>query len=295
MPPPEKFSGGYTGQHQKSSPSPDLYDPPYHSPSRATSTTPLPPPPSSPSTITPPSHPHHNEGALVVIIFFSKQKNGAFGLVKTRGVWFDVVSREGRQPPHVGCVWFIDAPKGASGLGSQPARPGAVGFGCENSREVFGLDVPMIIIADWSTHGTIVKVLAGQKSHEEQKARRNVALVLNSLALRILRTYIAIWLALQMKFEKTHVQRTACRPSAIRLRDQDDPHDDAHLEGENSAKRQKTSEYEAYVSGESSSRQDNVEEPGPSTLGNQEQIEFDFWTDLSSDEMRSTKQYHMTS
>ncbi|GJT20337.1 hypothetical protein Tco_0890274 [Tanacetum coccineum] len=44
---------------------------------------------------------------------------------------------------------------------------------------------------------------------------------------------IAIWLALQMKFEKTQVPHTACRPSAIRPRDQDDPHDDAHLEGEN--------------------------------------------------------------
>ncbi|GJY18578.1 hypothetical protein Tco_0390069 [Tanacetum coccineum] len=54
---------------------------------------------------------------------------------------------------------------------------------------------------------------------------------------------ISIWLALQMKFEKTQVQHTACRPSAIRPRDQDDPHDDAHLEGENSAKRQKTSEW----------------------------------------------------
>ncbi|GJT99296.1 retrovirus-related pol polyprotein from transposon TNT 1-94 [Tanacetum coccineum] len=68
---------------------------------------------------------------------------------------------------------------------------------------------------------------------------------------------IAIWLALQMKFEKTQVPHTACRPSAIRPRDQDDPHDDAHPEGENSAKRQKTSEYEAYVSGESSSGQVN--------------------------------------
>ncbi|GJR96757.1 hypothetical protein Tco_0268931 [Tanacetum coccineum] len=39
----------------------------------------------------------------------------------------------------------------------------------------------------------------------------------------------------------------------------------------------KTSEYEAYVSGESSSGQVNVEEPGPSTSGNQEQDdEFDF-------------------
>ncbi|GJY19341.1 hypothetical protein Tco_0390832 [Tanacetum coccineum] len=64
---------------------------------------------------------------------------------------------------------------------------------------------------------------------------------------------IAIWLALRMKFEKTQVPHTACRPSAIRPRDQDDPHDDAHPEGENSAKRHKTSEYEAYISGESSS------------------------------------------
>ncbi|GKC64350.1 hypothetical protein Tco_1096948 [Tanacetum coccineum] len=70
---------------------------------------------------------------------------------------------------------------------------------------------------------------------------------------------IAIWLALQMKFEKT----------------------------------QKTSEYEAYVSGESSSGQVNVEEPGPSTSGNQEQDdEFDFWTDsyASDDDEILTKQ-----
>ncbi|GJX52416.1 reverse transcriptase domain-containing protein [Tanacetum coccineum] len=104
---------------------------------------------------------------------------------------------------------------------------------------------------------------------------------------------IAIWLALQMKFEKTQVPQTACRYSAVRTRDQDDPHDDAHPEGENSAKRQKTSEYEAYVSGESSSGQVNVEEPGPSTSGNQEQDdEFDFWTDsyASDDDEIPTKQ-----
>ncbi|GKC27124.1 hypothetical protein Tco_1034418 [Tanacetum coccineum] len=88
---------------------------------------------------------------------------------------------------------------------------------------------------------------------------------------------IAIWLALQMKFENLQVPQTTCRPSAVR---QDDPHDDAHPEGENSAKRQKTSEYEAYVSGESSSGQVNEEERGPSTSGNQEQVDdYDFWTD----------------
>nr|GEV53956.1 hypothetical protein [Tanacetum cinerariifolium] len=64
---------------------------------------------------------------------------------------------------------------------------------------------------------------------------------------------IAIWLALQMKFERLQVPQTTCRTPAVRPRDRDDPHDDAYPEGENSAKRQKTSEYEAYVSGESSS------------------------------------------
>ncbi|GJX79545.1 hypothetical protein Tco_0327694 [Tanacetum coccineum] len=75
--------------------------------------------------------------------------------------------------------------------------------------------------------------------------------------------------------------------------DQDDPHDDAHHEGENSAKRQKTSEYETYVSVESSFGQVNVEESGPSTSGNQEQDdEFDFWTDsyASDDDEILTKQ-----
>ncbi|GJV63189.1 hypothetical protein Tco_1474017 [Tanacetum coccineum] len=104
---------------------------------------------------------------------------------------------------------------------------------------------------------------------------------------------IAIWLALQMKFENLQVPQTTCRPSAVRPRDQDDPHDDAHPEGENSAKRQKTSEYEAYVSGESSSGQVNEEERGPSTLGNQEQEDdYDFWTDsyASDDDEIPTKQ-----
>ncbi|GJQ93802.1 hypothetical protein Tco_0004941, partial [Tanacetum coccineum] len=65
-----------------------------------------------------------------------------------------------------------------------------------------------------------------------------------------------------IKFSNTAVQH---------YRDQDDPHDDAYPEGENSAKRQKTSEYEAYVSGESSSGQVFQEEQAPSTSGNQEQ------------------------
>nr|GEW52670.1 hypothetical protein [Tanacetum cinerariifolium] len=71
---------------------------------------------------------------------------------------------------------------------------------------------------------------------------------------------ISIWLALQMKFERLQVPQTTCRTPAICPRDQDDPYDDAHPEGEKSVKRQKTSEYETYVSGESSSRHDNEHE-----------------------------------
>ncbi|GKF04019.1 hypothetical protein Tco_0034687, partial [Tanacetum coccineum] len=70
-----------------------------------------------------------------------------------------------------------------------------------------------------------------------------------------------------MKFERNTILQIACKTPAIRPRDQDDPHDDAHPEGENSAKRQKTSEYEAYVSGESSSGQVFQKEQAPSTSG----------------------------
>ncbi|GJW55807.1 hypothetical protein Tco_0099892 [Tanacetum coccineum] len=91
---------------------------------------------------------------------------------------------------------------------------------------------------------------------------------------------LPILLALKIKFEGLHASNTPCRSSAIRPRDQDNPHDDAHPEGEHSAKRQKTSEHETYVFGESSSSQDNESEPGPSTSGNQEQLDgFDFQID----------------
>ncbi|GKC50361.1 hypothetical protein Tco_1073106 [Tanacetum coccineum] len=89
---------------------------------------------------------------------------------------------------------------------------------------------------------------------------------------------------LTMKFETFQVPQTACRTSAVRPRDQDDP----HPEGENSAKRRKTSEYEAHVT-EESSGQVNEKEQGQSSLRNQEQTDdYDFWTEsyaLDDDEI----------
>ncbi|GJT12192.1 hypothetical protein Tco_0859234 [Tanacetum coccineum] len=75
-------------------------------------------------------------------------------------------------------------------------------------------------------------------------------------------------------------ERLKTRPSVVRPRDQDDPHDVAHPKGENSEKRQKTSEHETFVFRESSSGQDFKSKPGPSTSDNQEQLDyFDFGTD----------------
>ncbi|GJX78227.1 hypothetical protein Tco_0325038 [Tanacetum coccineum] len=72
---------------------------------------------------------------------------------------------------------------------------------------------------------------------------------------------LPIWLALKYKFERLYVATTPCRPSIIRPRDQDD----AHPKGENSAKRQKTSEQGTFMFRESSSGQDFESEQGPST------------------------------
>ncbi|GJX42995.1 hypothetical protein Tco_0259671 [Tanacetum coccineum] len=97
---------------------------------------------------------------------------------------------------------------------------------------------------------------------------------------QLLQDNLPIWLALKYKFKRLHVATTPYRPSSIHPRDQDDPHDDAHPEGENGAKKQKTSEHGTFVFGESSSGQDSESEQGPSTSGNQEQLDdFDFWTD----------------
>ncbi|GJZ69196.1 hypothetical protein Tco_0632746, partial [Tanacetum coccineum] len=84
---------------------------------------------------------------------------------------------------------------------------------------------------------------------------------------------LPIWLALKIKFEGLHASNTPCRASDIPLRDQDDPHDDAHPEGENNAKRQKTFEHGTYVFRESSSGQANESEPGSSTSVSQELVE----------------------
>ncbi|GJU61597.1 hypothetical protein Tco_1243432 [Tanacetum coccineum] len=75
------------------------------------------------------------------------------------------------------------------------------------------------------------------------------------------------------------VATTPCRPSIVRPRDQDNPHHDAHPEGENNAKRQKTTEHGTFELGGSCSGQEYESESGPSMSCNQEQSDdFYFWS-----------------
>nr|GEV11251.1 hypothetical protein [Tanacetum cinerariifolium] len=99
---------------------------------------------------------------------------------------------------------------------------------------------------------------ASQVSTQEQQYQLYLTMK-NDLQLQ--RDDLPIWLVVKIKFEGLTAFNTSCRPYAIHLRNQDDPHSDAYPEGENRAKRQKTSKHGTYIIGESSSQAD---ESGPS-------------------------------
>ncbi|GKF15618.1 hypothetical protein Tco_0057080, partial [Tanacetum coccineum] len=65
------------------------------------------------------------------------------------------------------------------------------------------------------------------------------------------------------------VPQTTCRTPAVRPRDQGDLHDDAHPKGENSARWQKTSEYKAHVTRESSGQFNEKEQDDDEILTKQ--------------------------
>ncbi|GJS41396.1 retrovirus-related pol polyprotein from transposon TNT 1-94 [Tanacetum coccineum] len=77
-----------------------------------------------------------------------------------------------------------------------------------------------------------------------------------------------------------HIKEQVMKTPTVRLRDQDDPHDDAHPEGENSAKRQKTSDYYDW---ETATYVALSCEPTVSPL-NDNQIDFRMSFDESDDE-----------
>ncbi|GJY36062.1 hypothetical protein Tco_0421440 [Tanacetum coccineum] len=111
-------------------------------------------------------------------------------------------------------------------------------------------------------------------NHLQEVMQESLPFMVDSQVKEVTNTTVLVYVAEGLILERQKMS------FAIRPRDQDDHHDDAYPEGENSAKRQKISEHGTYVIGESSSGQADKSNPSPSTSGNQEQLDdFDFWTD----------------
>ncbi|GJR03439.1 hypothetical protein Tco_0526423 [Tanacetum coccineum] len=99
---------------------------------------------------------------------------------------------------------------------------------------------------------------------------------------QVFNSNLSIWCSLKIKFKLLATPAAApCQVIVVRTSDHEDHHDDdARPEGERSLKRQKTSEHDTYLVGESSSEQLIDKEPNPSNSGTQEQLdEFDAWID----------------
>nr|GEZ52646.1 hypothetical protein [Tanacetum cinerariifolium] len=113
----------------------------------------------------------------------------------------------------------------------------------QHLQEVMEEELPNMV--DDHSQSDVAKMIANATQQERENPQTKITLQINNA--------ITNHVPSQIKFEGLTASNTPYRSSAIRLRDQDDPRNDAHPEGENSAKRQKTSEHETYVFGESSS------------------------------------------
>ncbi|GJV83987.1 hypothetical protein Tco_1523885 [Tanacetum coccineum] len=88
----------------------------------------------------------------------------------------------------------------------------------------------------------VEKMIADAIQIERENLRSEISsqlndAIANQIPSQLQQTNLPIWLALKYKFERMSMSSTTCRPSVVRPRDEDDPHDGAHPEGENSAKR----------------------------------------------------------
>ncbi|GJU73402.1 integrase, catalytic region, zinc finger, CCHC-type containing protein [Tanacetum coccineum] len=116
-----------------------------------------------------------------------------------------------------------------------------------------------------------------QKERENLRVEINLQInnaISNHIPLQLQQADLPIWLTLNIKYEGLTATNTPYRFSTIRPRYQDDHQDDAHPDGENSAKRQKIYEHGTYVIGESLSGQaDENDDELPPEKVSQELVE----------------------
>nr|GEU69529.1 hypothetical protein [Tanacetum cinerariifolium] len=117
---------------------------------------------------------------------------------------------------------------------------------------------------------TIQLSIDEKKSHDDFKARQNVEKVNDHLVAKEIEKMVEgtenVEEDVVDNSSLNSQNDTDTRPSTLLLRDQDDPHNDAPPEGENSAVRQKTSKHGTYVFRESLFGQANESDPDDDEL-----------------------------
>ncbi|GKD58093.1 hypothetical protein Tco_1295602, partial [Tanacetum coccineum] len=171
----------------------------------------------------------------------------------------------------------------------EEALPSMVG---DRVNEIAKKTIPLyvakgLLLDKQKTQANVAAMIAEAVQKERENLRAEITLQVNNAIANSIPPHVDSFLRnymsnniLHIKFDKPAPSATPCRTVAICPRDHDDHHDDAHLEGENSAKRQKTSEHETYTIGESSSEQAMDTEPNPPGSGTPKQLDkFDAWMD----------------
>ncbi|GJX17809.1 hypothetical protein Tco_0218641, partial [Tanacetum coccineum] len=131
----------------------------------------------------------------------------------------------------------------------------------ERIKKILQTQVPLhvaqgLILEREKSQADVKKMISDAIQKERENLRLEISLQLNDVIANQIPSHVDL-------------------PSAFLPRDQDDPHDDAHPERENSVKRQKTYEHGMIKLRGSSSGQVYESKPGPSTLGDEHQYHID--------------------
>ncbi|GJW47085.1 hypothetical protein Tco_0078731 [Tanacetum coccineum] len=133
-----------------------------------------------------------------------------------------------------------------------------------------------LLLDKQKTQADVAAMIAEAMQKERENLRAEITLQVNNAIANSIPPHVDSFLRnymsnniLHIKFDKPAPSAAPCRTVAICPRD----HDDAHLEGENSAKRQKTLEHGTYTIGESSSEQAMDTEPNPPGSGTPKQLD----------------------
>ncbi|GJT27206.1 hypothetical protein Tco_0907481 [Tanacetum coccineum] len=112
----------------------------------------------------------------------------------------------------------------------------------ERIKKIIQTQVPLhaaqgIILEREKSQAEVAKMIADAIQQERENFQSKITsqvndVITNHIPSQLQQDDLLIWLALKYKFIRLHMATTPSRPSVIHPRDPDNPHDDAHPEGE---------------------------------------------------------------